>query len=117
MSRCKLKYQRQRREYNRQCARLAHYETRFRKIARKQVQERALRKLARLQQEQQQAQAENTENAETSDDVPDANELVRRGVKSLQMTPELCGLFDQINRIRSMLYLAPHAHGYDLLLR
>lgn len=114
MSRCKLKYQRQRLEYNRRCARLAHYETRFRKIARKQVQERALRKLARLQQEQQQAQAENTE---TSDNVLDANDLVRRGVKSLQMTPELCGLFDQINRIRSMLYLAPHAHGYDLLLR
>ena len=117
MARYNHKYQRQRREYNRQCARLVHYETLYRKIARKQVQERAVRKLVCLQ-EQQQAHAENTEaSVEASDDTPDANELIRRGVKSLRMTPELCGLFYQINRIRSMLFMTPHAHGYDLLLR
>ena len=106
MARYNLKYKRQRREYDRQCARLQHYEARFRKIARKQVQERALRKLGQSPAD---AQGDATNRL--------VQQQMRRGVKSLQMTPELCGLFDQVNRIRSMLYMTPHAHGYELLLR
>ncbi len=83
----KNKHSRMREEYNGQCQRLQEKQKAFRKIGRKQIQQRALRQ-----------KATTTPNENRSD-------IIKRGIKSLQMTPELHGLLRKINNTRRMLYM------------
>lgn len=85
-----------RNEYEDQCSRLRASEKRFRKVGRKQIEERAIRR------------KEQGGGSETLD------EAVRRGIKSLRMTHDLCGLLRKINNTRRMLYM-PEVDGCKLL--
>lgn len=83
-------------EYDGQRERLWNHQKRFRKLGRKQIEERALRG------------KEGRNGKETLDEV------VRRGIKSLRMTPELCGLLRKINNSRRTLWM-PEVDGLKLL--
>ena len=88
------KHLRMRKEYNGQCERLFKNEQRFRKVGRKQIEERALRR-------------------QGCEPIP-IQGLTQSGIKSLHMTPELCGLLRKINNTRKMLYM-PETTSYKLL--
>ena len=90
------KYLRMREEYDGQCERLEAYQKAFRKIGRTQIEKRALRR------------------KESSNVQENADGLVKRGVKSLNITPELCGLLRKINNTRRMLFM-PETTGCKLL--
>ena len=93
------KHLRMKDEYNGQCHRLETHQKRFRKIGRKQIEQRALRK-------KQLNTANNNNN--------NVDNLIRQGIKSLDMTPELCGLLRKINNTRRMLYME-ETTAYKLL--
>jgi len=92
----KFKWVRMKEEYNRQCMLLHNKEVRFRKIGRKQIQNRALKR-------------------STPDNIENMDVLIRRGVKHLDMTPELCGLLRKINNTRRMLFMDEISDGRKLL--
>lgn len=85
-------------EYNRQCACLLAHEKHFRKIGRKQIQDRALRK------------------HDITDTTGDLTQVIRRGTKALVMTDELVGLYRKINRCRRMLKMKEVHTPRSLLL-
>ena len=93
---------RKQREYQTQFRRMKTNEAHFRKIARHQVQTSAILRatIAGI------AAPTNAQEA-----------IERRGVKSLRMTPELCGLFYKINRQRKMLGMEEYVQGYEMLMR
>ena len=95
--------QRKQREYNNQLHALNTTTARFRKLARAQIQAKAIAK----------SQSTNTTPVPTTD-TSDA--VIRRGAKALVMTPELCGLFYKINRQRKMLWMKEYQQGYEMLL-
>lgn len=100
------KYQRQHWERAQQLRLLRENEHAFRRIARRQVEARALRKLAALR------------DADSGTDEPCTfDECYHRGVRALAMTPELCGLFGKVNRTRKSLRLDEYTQGYELLIR
>lgn len=88
------KYNRMKNEYTKQCNQLCQKEIQFRKIGRRQIQEKAL------------AQNKSTCDVEL---------FIRRGIKSLDMTPELCGLLRKINNARRMLFMNEIVDGRRLL--
>lgn len=92
------KHLRMKDEYNGQCHQLETHQKRFRKIGRKQIEQRALRK----------------KQLNTANNNNNVDNLIRRGIKSLDMTPELCGLLRKINNTRRMLYME-ETTAYKLL--
>ena len=122
---CFQKHQRQLSEYRKQRIVLQTFEMSFRKIARKQVEQRAKMKMNTSHhppsQPLQPTGKDDCMNNNDSEQHPPQQllfeRIVRRGVKSLNMTPELCGLFRKINRTRKMLREPEWEHGYQLLLR
>jgi hypothetical protein len=94
--------QRKQREYNNQLHTLNTTTARFRKLARAQIQAKAI------------AKSQSTDTTPVPTNTPDA--VIRRGAKALVMTPELCGLFYKINRQRKMLWMKEYKQGYEMLL-
>lgn len=94
--------QRKQREYNNQLHALHTTTARFRKLARAQIQAKAI------------AKSQTTDTTPVPTNTPDA--VIRRGAKALVMTPELCGLFYKINRQRKMLWMKEYRQGYEMLL-
>jgi len=93
---------RKQREYHTQFQQMKTTEARFRKIARHQVQTVGILR------------------ATIAGMTAPANALEaveRRGLRSLRMTPELCGLFYKINRQRKMMCLEEYVQGYEMLMR
>lgn len=81
-------------EYTKQCNHLRQKEILFRKIGRRQIQEKALAK---------------------NQSTCDVEHFIRRGVKNLDMTPELCGLLRKINNTRRMLSMTEIVDGWTLI--
>lgn len=87
-----------REEYNIQCETLIKHEKQFRKIGRKQIQDRALKR------------------REIANAGGDLTDVIRRDTKALVMTDELCGLYYKINRCRKMLKMDELLKTTELLL-
>ena len=85
-------------EYNNQCTRLYEVEKTFRKIGRIQIQERAIRR------------------KEISSNTKIDINIINKGIQSLQMTNELCGLLNKINKTRKMLKREEILDGRKLLV-
>jgi hypothetical protein len=85
------KHTRMQKEYDGQCQRLREKQVAFRKIGRSQIERRALQRKA----------------SATTAVAPTENkdEIIKRGIKTLQMTPELCGLLRRINNTCRMLHM------------
>jgi hypothetical protein len=119
MPRTNEKHLRQTFEYTVQVEGLHHHEEQFRKIARRQLQEAAMFRLARQQALQLQAQESGTggdpSNAPGATVSSSQGPGPKGGVRSLRMTSELCGLLRKINRTRKMLRMRELAHGHQLL--
>ena len=98
--------QRKQREYNNQLHALNTTTARFRKLARAQIQAKAIARTI--------SKSDSTDTSPVPINTPDA--IIRRGAKALVMTPELCGLFYKINRQRKTLWMKEYRQGYEMLL-
>ena len=92
-----FKHERMKNEYNLQCAGLYEKECLFRKIARQQIQARALRR------------------KDIQSCNGDMTAVIRKGVNALQITPTLDGLLRKINNTRRMLNMKEISKPKELL--
>lgn len=89
-----LKHTRMQNEHHEQCRRLQEKQKAFRKIGRIQIEQRALLR-----------RNDNTSTTTTATPTENKYEIIKRGIKSLHMTAELCGLLRRINNTRRMLHM------------